>query len=342
MIISDFPHPHLAQVLDRQGVTQVLRRSVSALSKVPFQVDRITPLRHKPGRRCLIRFDVSRPQSQTKDGRLSILGKMRFKGVDEHGYQVQKHLFESGFDGRDTVGFSVPETLGIDHEHRIWFQRLVERRTVEEVIAESDASPDRLVQRQVTNALVALHQTPIALPLKRYSAAGELEFLDRRLCEVAAALPEFEAEIESVRHHAKRIGPLLEHSPTCVIHRDFYPAQVLIGPTGVCLLDFDLFCEGPRILDAGNYLAHLWELAIRFPKRAKVWNTAAQQFADEFVDRSFHHGGDERQLHAWAWIALARHIWISRRIEDRREFTGKIMAAVCQRAESLCLISPGS
>jgi thiamine kinase-like enzyme len=51
--------------------------------------------------------------------------------------------------------------------------------------------------------------------------------------------------------------------PTSLIHRDFYPDQILVDRDRLWLVDLDLCCQGDPALDIGNFIAHITEQSLR-------------------------------------------------------------------------------
>jgi len=78
-------------------------------------------LRHKAGRRALLEYRL-RPSSGSDAQEQVLLGKLRFKGVDRHGFRVQQALHARGF---SLPWLGVPEALAILPEQKLWLQRKV-------------------------------------------------------------------------------------------------------------------------------------------------------------------------------------------------------------------------
>lgn len=330
-LIRDLPASNLASILHPHQAAAVLVDAIAEFKGKPVEVLRVTPQSYKSGRRCVIRFDLCIPQSQTLDQYRSIVGKMRFKGVDRHGYEVQRQLYQNGFDGKRFSGVSVPRTLGISDRYRTWFQEYVDGVALQTLCQQGEVGQLFEAQREISRALNLIHQEQIARPLRQHTVVDEMKFLSDRLKETAEHSPELSREIKHVIDLAGLVAPRLSTSPIVPIHRDFHPAQVVVAAGRLYLLDFDLYCRGPQLLDAGNYLAHLAELAIRYPDQSQRWETAADHFTRHYVKTSKHIHEQMDSLKAWTWIALARHIWISRRLQDRHWTTRDVIAEVGQQ-----------
>ena len=87
-----------------------------ALQQPDLELRDLELLRHKPGRRALIAYTIARPGQPPQ----TLLGKQRIKGVDKHGYHIQRALWQQGF---DLPGLAVPEALALLPDARLWLQR---------------------------------------------------------------------------------------------------------------------------------------------------------------------------------------------------------------------------
>jgi hypothetical protein len=106
---------------------------------------------------------------------------------------------------------------------------------------------------------------------------------------------------------------------------------VLVDGPRLWLLDFDLYTQGDRALDAGNFLAHLTEQGLRELGSTEAMRPQEEAFEDAFVDQQ----GDD--LHAavrlYRHLSLARHIWISTQFADRQSVTNALLNLCEQEAE---------
>ena len=129
-----------------------------------------------------------------------------------------------------------------------------------------------------------------------------------------------------------RLGDSLFEPEPCMIHRDFYPAQVLVdGSRGrsprLWLLDFDLFCNGDPALDIGNFIGHLTEQSLRMFGDANALADRERAIEDRFVQLS---GEDARfRVRAYQTLTLVRHIQLSTEFTERRPFT-KPLLQLCE------------
>lgn len=328
-LLKSNPTRWMADVLIAERARECILRSCPELSAhgVRLDVIRAEPMRHKLGRRCLVRYDIQVAQSQAHDLEFSIVGKTRFKGVDERSYLIQSKLWQAGLNESNADGIEVPKPLGIDHRTRTWFQDHVPGEAIESLAGSQRGDLVRDAVERSAAALAVLHGTHLSMPLKRHTREDELTTLCERLKTVKSTHPTLAPPIDELIQRATKIGRTLCDDAHNGIHRDFYPAQMLATRNRTFLLDFDLYCRGPMMLDAGNFLGHLWELSIRHPEEATLWRTASQRFASAYLHvlGGQNHRSQRQQLIAWAWLTLARHVWISTQILARLTTTPNVI-----------------
>ena len=90
----------------------------------------------------------------------------------------------------------------------------------------------------------------------QYRAIGEL-------CE-RASLP----DAGDLGRRALRLGELLQKPGLCVIMGDLWPPSVLVTPSGLRVIDWELAHFGRPSQDVGHLAAHLWMHAHRAPTHA--------------------------------------------------------------------------
>ena len=312
--IRDPALPLLAVALDRKRVSGALKR---ALGDPALQVHAAHLVRHKPGRRALVEYQVTTGSGAAA----SILGKLRARGLDRAAWRVQEGLYHSGFGDDAPDAISVPRPLGAAPPLFLWLQRKV---TGVPVTARLGQPGDADLCRRVASALHKLHVTPVATQ-RQHHIAYEIELLcDRLLPQLANTHPELGSRSERLAAACRRLAATIPDAPRCGIHRDFHPDQVLVDGARMWLVDFDLYCQGHAALDAGNFLAHLTELALRRHGDPSALGACERAFEERFLALS----GPELQsaVRGYTLLSLARHVVLSTRYEDRRETTEPLLA----------------
>ncbi|QQE67062.1 aminoglycoside phosphotransferase [Leptolyngbya sp. BL0902] len=296
----------------------------------PLTLQDIRVLRHKPGRRALIAYDVSLADGKT----LTLLGKGRSRGADHRTYQLQQQLWHQSFDDGSADGLSVPQPLGILPDFHLWFQAWVPGKITTDCLGQSHSAG---LWEQVAAAITKLHQAKIA-PAKSHTLEDELRILHERLPAVATDYPHWRDRLTGLLERCTALAATLAPAAPTGIHRDFYPDQVLIadGPKSqrsdhdrLYLLDLDLYCEGDPALDIGNFVAHLTEHSLRTFGHPN--GHSAQEAA--FVEGAcrLNPALDRESIAAYKTLTLVRHIAISHQMPSRQAITPHLIDLCEQR-----------
>jgi hypothetical protein len=309
--------PFLNEALSPTRVAPALAEALQC----PVVVRAAHLLRHKRGRRALIEYEVRRPDGSVE----RLLGKARAKGVDHRTFELQSALFHSSFAEDADDRMSVPEPLAIVPELRMWLQRKVFG------VPLTDLLSSKLGPELCARAARVVHKLHAAgpKPPRAHAVDDELRILSDRLSLTAAAQPALADEIRSVLAGCERLAARLRAPQLTAIHRDFYPDQVLVRGDRMYLLDLDLYCLGDPNLDAGNFLAHLLEHALRHPDDASECDARASAFRLELLslDRALKPGAIE----IWTTLSLARHIHLSTQFAARRHLTQNLLELTQRR-----------
>jgi hypothetical protein len=328
-VLTDEQMPFLHAALDSSIAQKQLAELCGAWPGTPRPVKLrgIRVIRYKPGRRCLIEYEMVSQVAIAKP--LILLGKVRANGLDRKTFELQRTLWQGGFGPSSEEGVRVPEPVGIIPQFQMWLQAKAPGAPATELLANPGAAQ---LARRIAEALHKLHFANI--PASRtHCISDELQILRKRLDLVAQNKPEWRQRLERLLAACERLGASLPAAATTGIHRDFYPAQILVDGTTLYLLDFDLFCRGNPALDAGNFLGHLLEHSLRESNNACALSESRSAFLERFVELS---GLDSREaVEAYTTLTLVRHIHLSTLFPERAPFTERIMAECEQRLRSL-------
>jgi len=182
--------------------------------------------------------------------------------------------------------------------------------------------------RGIAEGLRKLHGAGV--PAERsHSMADELRILHERLPLVSQARPVLKTRIDRILAASDRLGSSVPTPRRCGIHRDFYPAQVLVRKGRLFLLDFDLYCEGDPALDAGNFLGHMIEESLRTLGDPDALGEQQHALEERFVELS---GPAVRPaIQAYTTLTLVRHIYLSTQFPERAAFTERLIELCEQR-----------
>ena len=285
-------------------------RALAALSRATgMDLTGTTPelIRHKPGRRALVRYAAGDHQG-------AILGKLRAKGIDRRMPALHDALRGAGLDGHQGRT-GVPQARGTVDTMNMWLQ--------DEVPGSPPDPMDAGAMARIGTALAQLHDAPAATD-RRWSHADELAVLDRALTQAAAQLPHDAGALQAILRGAADRLASLPPGPECGIHRDFYFDQVLVAEAQIWLVDLDLYAVGDPAIDLGNFLAHLDEFALRGTGDVAAAGPAAQAFLAGYTTRRAL--PDAPRIRLFRDLSLARHIRISTGFQDRRHTTAPLVA----------------
>ncbi len=310
---SDPTMPFLANALDPLEMEVHLRE---ILGEEEASLREIRVVRRKPGKRCLIEYDVERDDGS----HFTVIGKVRARGMDKRSFAIQRALWNGGFDGGEGR-FAVACPVGKVPDLHMWLQR----KEPGVVATEMLAKPDGLsLARSIAELSHELHSSGIPPLRPPHRMEDELRVLHERLPLVSEARPEWRGRIERVLRGCEKLGRSLPEPDKASIHRDFYADQILVSGNRLVLLDLDLYCEGDPGLDIGNFTAHMTEYALRELRSPDALKEAEAALVERFVELS----GDKGvrwSVGVYETLTLARHIHISARIPERRRFTRDIL-----------------
>jgi hypothetical protein len=321
---ADPAMPSLARALDPGEAQAQFQRRLPDLAgeagRIAVRAIRVT--RHKPGRRCLVEYDVEVERPDRPRELLTLVGKVRAGRFGKSGYRLLRALHDAGFGADSPDGISVPEPVGTVSAFRMWLQRKVAGRPAGERLATADGV---VLARRIAHAAYKLHRAGVP-PERRHTMADELEILRRHLPTVAPAGTLAAARIARVVEAAERLGAATPEPVTCGVHRDFYPDQVIVDGERLFLLDFDLYCEGNPALDIGNFVAHITELSLRTLGDPGALADRELAVQERFVELS---GTPRAAVRAYATLTLVRHIHLSTLFPDRRRLT-PLLIELCE------------
>ena len=266
-------------------VAPLLARYLPALwKKGPEQLEAVTNievLKYKPGRRCVLAYELEgRTRQRQQPTRHRVIGKV-FR--DERGlrlHRLQQQLRQNGFGPNAADGVHVPRSLAYVPEMRMQVQELAPGETLHELVTERDVK--HLIPLAAVG-LSKLHYTPPPMSLYEH---GQAEMRSYLLADEVKNLKQFAATLTQVRPQsapkvthlhktlrawAAQLPPLPAPTP---VHRDFYYSQILFDGPRLTLIDLDLFALGDPAIDVANFVAHLYFLGL---ESLGNWNALARE-----------------------------------------------------------------
>jgi len=318
---ADGALPFLARATDAADV----ERRIGALLPGLAELLSIRVVRHKPGRRCLVEYDFQREGPNGGSERVTLVGKARARGNPRDADHLLRLLRGRGFGDDAEDGVSVPQPVGVVVEYHMSLQRKAPGVPASRLFGEPG---DSALARRIARAAGKLHRAGL-LPHRSHSIADEIAILRRRLGELSASRPEWGLRLARLMEACERLAAGVPTTRPRGIHRDLYADQVLVDGPRLYLVDFDLFCQGDPALDAGNFLGHLSEQALRCSGDPAALSDSEEAFEEEFVSLS---GPSTRPaVRAYATLTVARHVYLSTRFEERLPFTESLLELAEER-----------
>jgi Predicted aminoglycoside phosphotransferase len=312
--------PLLDLALNRQTARNHFRRRLPRLSgDGKLRLKKIRLIRHKQGRRCVVEYDVEVDRPDAPKEFVTLIGKTRVRRSGNEAFRLQRAIWDSGFDSASPDGISVPEPIGVIASFQMWFQRKVEGPTVEKFLTTNSGVH---LARRVAQAIHKLHAAGVPTD-KSHTINDELKILRECFEQVAALNPQWSQRLDRLLIACEQLSARTPVGGNRGIHRDFYSSQVIVDGERLWLLDFDLYCRGDPALDAGNFIAHITEQALRELGSPDALLEVERALEEEFIRLS---GEPARPaLHLYRDLTLARHILLSTKFPERNHLTERLL-----------------
>ena len=312
---------HAAEALDPVAVGRAF-----ALAKFPLEnlsgerLRAIRVTRHKPGRRCVIEYDLAAVGDSPE---MTLIGKIRRNRSGRSAFELSHSFTDNGFHGATEDGISVPDAVAYVKKLGLWLQRKVPGEEATALLM-TPAGP-RLASG-IADAAFKIHRRNV--PVSRiHDIDDEMKILESCLDQVGLAYPAWKFRLERLKLFAERLAQTLGNRDMCGIHRDFYADQIIVDDNRLWLLDFDLYCQGDPALDIGNFIGHVTELSLRVYGYPKALAAVEQALEDRYVALA---GESMRYpIRVYTLLTLLRHIYIST-LHQSRQHTTSWLITLCE------------
>ncbi len=322
-VVADPKLAFLAPALDPGTAERTLAQGID-LPAGELALSAIRVVRHKAGRRCLIAYDLE-VHAAGKTTSLTLLGKVRAKGLDTATYHLQRALWQAGWHNKSSDGISTPEAVGIVPEWQMWLQRHVTGVPATKLLATPGG---RELAGRIAEIAHKLHHATIP-STRQHTIDDELTILHDRLAAVAEQQPAWTPRLLRLLRACERLAATITPAAQQSIHRDFYADQVLVDADRLWLVDLDLYCFGDPGLDIGNFIAHITEWSLRVLGTPDALADCEARLEERFVALA----GEALRpsIHAYCTFTLVRHIFLSTQWRERRAFTAALLDLCEQR-----------
>lgn len=270
-------------------------------------VDAIDVLKYKPGRRCVLAYDL-----RLRNRRTGVVALQRVIGKvfrDERGqrlHSLQQTLWYDGFGPQADDQVFVPRSLGYVAEMRMQVQACAPGLTLDALALHGPVTEPAA---RCGKALAKLHRTPAFATAKRadeltpYRLHDESGRLDSYAATVLTWRPDQRARVLALRDALARWATILPDPATpALVHRDFYYSQVLFDQARMTLIDFDLLAIGDPAIDVANFTAHLAFLGLDKLDDLDALAGASGQFMETYAR---HAAVDSAFVQRWEWYQAA-------------------------------------
>jgi len=317
-VTGDAALPRSALALDpRHAERELGRLEHFRESTVVLRAIHVT--RHKPGKRCVVEYDI---EVATRDGareRVTLVGKMRAARYGNAGHRLLAAFWDAGFDAASVDGISVPEPIGTVGAFTMWLQRKVAGVAATAVIASAGGAA---LATRIAEAAHKIHRASVPATA-RHTMADELRILRECFARVSRDRPSLAPRLAGVLDACERLAASTPRCAPAGIHRDFYGDQVIVDGARLHIVDFDLYCEGEPALDVGNFIGHLTEQSLRMVGHPDALADREAALEERFLALA---GPSARPaVRAYAMLTVARHVYLSTTFPERRPFTEALL-----------------
>jgi len=273
LLIQIFPAdrqlPFLRQASDPETMKPVLQQMLSGGVSDVESLD-IDVVQYKPERKCLFRYYLEWTTSGAQLPQVCYAKVFRKAGSV---YQ-KLHAIRRAYKGE----FTIPEPLGwVRPLHMI-------------VLSSLDGGPLSLsfprrdlpeLCRTIASGLSAFHRTRVTLSARSNTQLGPPR-PNGWIRDLAKALPELGREIRDVAGVHARRSSKRAHTRAELVHGDFHVANILVGPSGLGLVDFENAHLGNPATDVASFCAQLKLLSLKLFQHHSGLDDGLHAFLDEY------------------------------------------------------------
>jgi Ser/Thr protein kinase RdoA (MazF antagonist) len=246
--VDDPALPQLASLLNPGRMNTVLARADLGTLRGEESIHMV---RHKPGRRAIIRYDVASRTGTTE----TLFGKTFSSERGPRVYRVISTIAAAQALGAEVA---VPEPVAFDPELKLLLQRATPGRPVVERIRTGDTSSTEAIAEAINH----LHGSGLDLG-RRHDLDREFAPLPGRVADVGSHAPHLRIAAEHCLRDLLTRRDVAAKWRWQPVHRDFYHDQVLIDGDRLAILDLDDAAMSEPAVDIANFAAHLRLLGIQ-------------------------------------------------------------------------------
>ncbi len=261
---TDITLPQLRFLFDPKKMLPYLQAH-TALNNLA--IDKITTLKYKPEKRCVIKYDIYGKPPQFKNETIianyngtvspaikeSFVGKTYDKDQGDNVYRKMRFLLKAGI--------SVPKPISYIPELKLIIMETLPGRELKSFVNTSNFP---LLIGNAARSIAGLHRLPVD------QGMAEVVSMEVKRCKFSLEVEWFNNENPSL---AKRVVKLSQNiirelenfdsKTNTYIHGEFDLSQLLVSHNKIWFVDFDKLCISHQATDVGRFLAYLSRLSLR-------------------------------------------------------------------------------
>lgn len=269
-IAADTRFPRLIEAVSEPVVVALLRDCTGADIRGVTGID---VLNHKPGRRCTLRYRV-----ETAAGDPSTVVAKWYRDLDEAAALHRRQAWLGAQAG--PAGLTLAVVQGYDASRGVILQSHLNGRELRDRALSAGEEPFALAGEW----LARLHCMAPSQDFETKDLAREVRKAAAWAAEVAEALPVLQSEVQHVVDVMSGLVPGLT-GDAVIIHRDFYPANLLWDGEAVWGIDFDQAALGDAGVDLGAFVSQMEKLALRTGQAADAVDGRNRAFLGAYTSR---------------------------------------------------------
>jgi tRNA A-37 threonylcarbamoyl transferase component Bud32 len=321
---SDDGLPSLPVAVDGTAMAPVLsallgdRAEGARLTSVTAHV-----MRYKPGRKCLLRYDLAWDDDGPQLPRIVWARVARQAKFDRSRTNLAR-LYDAALD----TGFELPRPLGAVPELAIECFGPVPGVALSALTARDGFTG---LCRQVGEAIRRFHALELEMD-ERFDTQAQAMRLAENAAEFAWLMP---AAVPRIRRLADAIAARLRDlapSPATVIHRDFHGDNILVDGAHLALVDFEDCAMGDAVDDVGTLWAQLRWQSYKSPDRSARIALAREKLLSGYLGSGEALSAARLTTYVALHCLLYAHQCLRHLLNSDREEHAAAMLAACEAA----------
>jgi aminoglycoside phosphotransferase (APT) family kinase protein len=236
-------------------------------------------LKHWPGTRCTVRYTVT--DAQTSAARAVVVGKAYARpGRARRAYARMRALSDGPFPPAGPLSVAAP--LALHEDMGLVLRSFVDAPDLRSFLP---SNGDSAGFAAAARWLAKLHATPPPFRLDAKPLEHEVA-KQHDWCAIFESRLEGEQRtlVTPLMDALRSIASRVRVGPLTMVHRDFYPEQVLWDGAQTWVLDLDDLALGLPALDVGNFVAQIRNLALRRTDSADSFEAEEQTFLQAYEE----------------------------------------------------------